>query len=122
MSDDRKVYEFPGKQVNTSWDERLCIHVQECTRARGELFKSGRKPWGEPDRGEPDYLAEVVRRCPTGALTYRRLDGGAEESPADANRVVVSNNGPLYVEGDLRIDGAQDDMPACLGRSRNATM
>jgi len=117
MSDDRKVYEFPGKQVNTSWDERLCVHVQECTRARGELFKSGRKPGGGPGRGEPDYLTEVVRRCPTGALTYRRLDGGAEESPADANRVVVSNNGPLYVEGDLRIDGAEDDMPGVRFRA-----
>ena len=117
MSDDRKVYDFPGKKVNTSWDGRLCIHVQECTRARGELFKSGRKPWGEPDRGEPDYLAEVVRRCPTGALTYQRLDGGPGESPARANRAVVSNNGPLYVEGDLRIDGAQDDMPGVRFRA-----
>jgi CDGSH-type Zn-finger protein/uncharacterized Fe-S cluster protein YjdI len=117
MSDDRKVYEFPGEKVDVAWDGRLCIHVGECTRAKGELFKSKRDPWGEPDRGEPGYVAEVVRRCPTGALTYRRKDGGVEETPLASNKVVVSNNGPLYVEGELRIDGAAEEMPGVRYRA-----
>ena len=78
-----KVYKFEGEKIDASWDERLCIHVSECTRAKGELFKSGRDPWGEPDRGEADYVAEVVRRCPTGALTYERKDGGATPAEGD---------------------------------------
>ena len=107
----KKVYEFEGENIDAVWDGRLCIHVGECTRAKGALFKSGRTPWGEPDRAEPDQVAEVVRRCPTGALTYRRKDGGAEESAPETNTVVISNNGPLYVSGDLKIDGIADDMP-----------
>ena len=50
MSDKRSVYEYEGKQVDTVWDQRLCIHVGERTRAHGELFKSGRDPWGQPYR------------------------------------------------------------------------
>jgi len=111
MSDDKKVYRFQGEMMEVTWDGRLCIRVQECTRAKGALFATGRQPWGQPDRGQPDDVAEVVRRCPTGALTYRRKDDGPEEMAAVANRVTIANNGPLYVEGELRIDGASDDMP-----------
>jgi CDGSH-type Zn-finger protein/uncharacterized Fe-S cluster protein YjdI len=111
MSDKKSVYEYEGKQVDAAWDQRLCIHVGECTRAHGELFKSGRDPWGQPDRGEADYVVDVVKRCPTGALTYKRKDGGEAETPEAANRVVVANNGPLYLSGDLEVQGAAEDMP-----------
>ena len=107
MSGKKKTYKYTGEKIEVTWDGRLCIHVQECTRAKGELFKSKRDPWGEPDRGEPDYVAEVVRRCPTGALTYTRKDGDEEESAPASNTVVVSNNGPLYAEGDLQVDGGR---------------
>jgi CDGSH-type Zn-finger protein/uncharacterized Fe-S cluster protein YjdI len=117
VSKNEKVHRFEGEKIDVSWDARLCIHVQECTRAEGELFESGRKPWGDPDRGEPEYVAEVVRRCPSGALTYTRKDGGAEEAAAPRNVVTVANNGPLYAEGDLRIDGAPDDMPGLRYRA-----
>lgn len=116
MGDEKKVYDFAGEKIDVAWDGRLCIHIQECTRAKGGLFESGRNPWGEPDRGDADYVAQVVRRCPTGALTYRRKDGGAEESAVSNNTVVVANNGPLYVQGELKIDGAKPDMPGVAFR------
>ena len=116
MSSDKKVYPFEGKEIDTTWDGRLCIHVQECTRAKGGLFKSGRKPWGQPDLGEADYVARVVERCPTGALTYSRKGGGAEEKAPAANRIMLANNGPLYVSGELTVDGAKDDMPGAQFR------
>ena len=88
MSEERKLFQFPGKRVDVTWDKRLCIHVQECTRAKGELFAAGRKPWGQPDLGEADYVAEVVSRCPTGALTCRRKDGGpGEKAPSENRRI-----------------------------------
>ncbi len=114
---DEKVFKFDGDKMDVSWDGRLCIHVGECTRAKGELFVSGRKPWGLPDRGEPDYVADVVRRCPTGALTYRRKDGCAEETTPLENVVTLANNGPLYFQGDLRIGGTADDMPGLRFRA-----
>lgn len=116
MGDDRKVFKFDGEKVDVAWDGRLCIHVGECTRAKGELFKSGRQPWGQPDLGEPDYVAEVAERCPTGALVYTRKDG-VEEKAADKNTVLVANNGPLYLQGDLQIDGAEEGMPGVRFRA-----
>ena len=111
MSDESAKTPFPGAQVDVEWDERLCIHVGECGRATGELFVGGRKPWCQPDLVGVEEVVEVVERCPTGALTYARKDGGTQENAAPANTVVVANNGPLYARGDLRIEGAPDDMP-----------
>ena len=117
MSENKQVYDFEGEATDVAWDGRLCIHVSECTRAKGNIFESGRDPWSQPDLAESEYVAEVVRRCPTGALAYRRKDGGADESPAAENTIVVANNGPLYVRGDLVIDGAGHDMPGVRFRA-----
>ncbi len=117
MGNNKKVFKYPGTNMDVSWDKRLCIHVGECTRASGALFQSGRDPWGQPDLGQPDYVAEVVQRCPTGALYVERKDGGKEEVAPRENTAVVSNNGPLYVLGDLRVDGAGDDMPGVRYRA-----
>jgi CDGSH-type Zn-finger protein/uncharacterized Fe-S cluster protein YjdI len=107
---DEQIHEYPGEQVDVQWDGRLCIHVGECGRASGELFVGGRQPWCDPNQGgSADEIVDVVQRCPTGALTYIRKDGAAELAPG-RNQVVIANDGPLYLSGDLDIDGAADDM------------
>lgn len=111
MSDEQSIHEFPGKNVDVHWDGRLCIHVGECGRAENELFAGGRDPWCNPDLvGSVSDVAEVCQRCPTGALTYIRKDGGANELAPGRNQVVVANDGPLYLSGDLSIEGAAEDM------------
>ncbi len=118
MSDaQQSVFTFPGRQMDVTWDRRLCIHAGECTRAAGELFVSGRNPWGEPDRASADEVAEVVERCPTGALVHARRDGGPAEAPPAENVIVVADGGPLYVRGDLRIEGVPGDMPGVRTRA-----
>ena len=115
---DEKVHEYPGEQVDVRWDGRLCIHVGECGRASGELFVGGRQPWCDPDQGgAAAEVVDVVERCPTGALTYIRKDGGSPELAPGRNQVVVTNDGPLYVTGDLSIDGAAEDMPGVRTRA-----
>ena len=117
MSDDRKVFSYPGEKLNVAWDGRLCIHVGECTRASGELFVGGRDPWCQPDLAGAGEVADVVARCPTGALSITHKDGGGMEPTIDSNTITVSNNGPLYVRGNLDIDGAADDMPGVRSRA-----
>lgn len=107
---EEKVHLYTGGAADVAWDERLCIHVGECGRASDELFVGGREPWCEPDRVPVDDALEVVRRCPSGALSVRRKDGGDPERAPPRNTAVVSNRGPLYLRGELRIEGAADDM------------
>ena len=105
-----KKTKFEGAKSDVFWDERLCIHIGECGRADNDLFVGGRKPWCRPDAVGADEVVDVVDRCPSGALTYFRKDGGPGEVADSENVVRVAYNGPLFVRGDLEIDGAAADM------------
>ena len=107
---EKKVFKYDGADADVHWDERLCIHIGECGRAKNELFVGGRQPWCQPDLVSPDEVADVVDRCPTGALTYSRKHGGKGESADAENVVSVMYNGPLYIRGHLEVDGAAEDM------------
>jgi len=108
---------YPGKLIDVEWDERLCIHIGECGYAKGDLFVAGRDPWCEPDVTSLDEIADVVGRCPSGALVYRVKDGTVEETADAENTVQVSYNGPYFIRGDLDIDGASEDMPGIRYRA-----
>lgn len=107
---DNPIKLYSGDQVDVAWDRRLCIHIGECGRSSNALFESGRDPWCQPNVVATADVADVVQRCPTGALTYSRKDDGASEQAPASNTLVVANNGPLYVTGELAIDGAAADM------------
>lgn len=113
---DKDVNEYPGEAIDVVWDGRLCIHVAECGRAKGDLFLAGRQPWCLPDLSAPEAVREVVERCPSGALSYADKTGNAEKAPA-RNHITVSSNGPLFARGDLRIEGAPEDMPGLRFRA-----
>jgi len=105
----KKTYAFDGEDYSVTWNSGLCIHAEECVRADSKLFELHRKPWGQPDLVDGDELDGVVRRCPTGALAYEAQDGSREEHADTENIVTVAANGPLYVRGDLEIEG--DNVP-----------
>jgi CDGSH-type Zn-finger protein/uncharacterized Fe-S cluster protein YjdI len=112
------ITKYPGNDIDVSWDGRLCLHVGECGRAEGEAFVNGRNPWCDPNvGGSANEVAEVCQRCPTGALSYIRKDGGSTELAPGRNTVVVANDGPLYFTGELEIQGAADDQPGVRFRA-----
>jgi CDGSH-type Zn-finger protein/uncharacterized Fe-S cluster protein YjdI len=123
----KTVFEYPGAAATVCWHRRLCIHVGECGRAKGDLFVTGRNPWCQPGLASNEELVEVINRCPTGALTVDSKDGSGVEQPDSENSVTVAYNGPLFVRGNLVIDGAPEDAPGVAfraalcrcGKSRN---
>ncbi len=97
----RKAYR--SEKITVSFDLERCIHSRECVRGLPEVFDAEKRPWIQPDKSDPDRVAEVVMRCPTGALQFERRDGGAEEPVPKENIVAVAVNGPLYVRGNIEI-------------------
>ena len=108
MSEKRHVFESPA--ITVTWSRRRCIHVAECVRGLPAVFQPGRVPWIEPAQAAADRVAEVVRRCPTGALHYERHDGGAAEPVLDENVVVPDPDGPFTLSGDIEVVG-EDGAP-----------
>jgi CDGSH-type Zn-finger protein/uncharacterized Fe-S cluster protein YjdI len=97
----RKAYR--SEKITVSFDLKRCIHSKECVRGLPEVFDTEKRPWIQPDKSGPDRVAEVVMRCPTGALQFERRDGGAEEPAPHENIVALAANGPLYLRGDIEI-------------------
>jgi CDGSH-type Zn-finger protein len=63
-----------------------------------------------PDLEPADKLAEVVQRCPTGALHFKRLDGGAEEAIPEKNTITIVRDGPLNVLGNIEIYNSRGEL------------
>ena len=113
----KETFEYGGERATVSWNGRLCIHVGECGRAKGDLFVGGRTPWCQPDLADDDEVTTVILRCPTGALSVEFADGRVTETAPASNTVNVAYNGPLFVTGDLDIDGAPEDVPGLQYRA-----
>jgi hypothetical protein len=88
------------------------------------VFDPTRRSWIRADLADPIAIAEVVRRCPTGALHYRLVTEELEE-PTHPTVITVAPQGPLLVRGDLVLDTREGPLPetraalcAC-GRTQN---
>lgn len=99
-------HSYEGEKLTVHFDAKKCIHAGECVRGNPAVFNPDNKPWVAPDAAAADAVVATVERCPTGALTYERHDGGASEEPADHNTVSLAPDGPVYLRGDLRVEGA----------------
>ena len=104
---------YSGKLVEITYDRVRCIHARECVHGLPSVFDPEGRPWIHPDEVGPDEIADVVSRCPTGALKCR-IGGVDAEREAAGNSVIVGENGPLYFRGDVVIqepDGTERKEP-----------
>lgn len=108
---EKETIQYSGEEATVSWNGKICIHVGECGRAKGDLFIGGRKPWCDPNLAPGKEVSDVILRCPTGALSVEFADGSHVEKAPEENTVQVAYNGPLFIRGDLEIDEAPGDVP-----------
>ncbi len=97
---------YRGHEVTVLYDARRCLHVAECVRGLPEVFNTDARPWIGPDNADAERVAEIVRRCPTGALHYA-LVGGDEEMGDENTRITPEPNGPLVIRGKLSIETSE---------------
>src|SRR5215216_4572323 len=98
-----RAYSAPG--VRVFYDRGRCLHFAECVRGLPQVFDVAKRPWIQPENASAQRVAEVVRRCPSGALHYR-LEEGPPERPEHPTRVEFVSDGPIKVRGDLSIEVA----------------
>lgn len=91
------------------YDARRCIHFGECVRGLPKVFDVNARPWIQPAKADVERVAEIVARCPSGALHYVLRDGPPEE-PARPTRVHAIAGGPLQLRGDLVIDTSEGEL------------
>ncbi|MFN0299920.1 MAG: CDGSH iron-sulfur domain-containing protein [Burkholderiales bacterium] len=112
-----KIETVGGTKVRIHFDAELCIHSRGCVLARPDVFVPNvAGEWIHPDAATPEAVAELAHQCPSGAITYERLDGGPVEVPPKVNLARVRENGPLAFHGELIIAGQAPCLRATLCR------
>jgi CDGSH-type Zn-finger protein/uncharacterized Fe-S cluster protein YjdI len=117
------VEEVPGKLAVIRFEAKRCIHSRHCVLDRPDVFVPNVEgEWIHPDRATADEIAALALSCPSGAISYRRLDGKPEEAAPLVNLLRVRENGPLAVHAAMVVDGQPTTYRATLcrcGASKN---
>jgi len=117
--------EYKNEDITVSWKPGYCIHATTCYRELIEVFNPRKRPWVNMEGAPTERIIEIVKKCPTRALTYKWNDREKErqfEEEADqsvyeekdedkeAVSIQVMKDGPLVVQGKFEIydsDGNQ---------------
>jgi uncharacterized Fe-S cluster protein YjdI/CDGSH-type Zn-finger protein len=109
---------YRGERITVYYNAQRCLHFAECVRGLHDVFDTNARPWIQPENAEADLVAEVVRRCPTGALHYELTDGPDEQEHGPI-RVEAVERGPLLLRGEMLLQtpaGELRDVRAALCR------
>jgi CDGSH-type Zn-finger protein/uncharacterized Fe-S cluster protein YjdI len=121
MSD--AIEEARGTKVVIRFEAKKCIHSRYCVLGRPDVFAPNvQGEWIHPDRAAPQDIAQIALNCPSGAITYERLDGGENEAPPLVNLVRLRENGPLAFHAPVSIAGEPAGLRVTLcrcGASKN---
>lgn len=87
-------------------NRKICSHAAECVNNLSSVFKLGSRPWINPDASKMNDIIDVVRRCPSGALSYS-IDGVEYRDPKEQRNptVTVLKNGPYHITGGIELIG-----------------
>jgi len=123
-----QIREYRGRNIVVRFDGGKCIHSRNCVLGLPEVFQAGVPgAWIKPEAAAAEQVVATALACPSGAITYERLDGGAQESAPPVNVLRIRENGPLAIHADLRIGetarlratlcrcGASNNKPYCDG-------
>lgn len=125
MSDAAKLHRYESAHATITWDAARCIHAAECVRGLPESFDPEANPWIRPEAADTAALAEVVNRCPSGALRMQYAGGASAMTAPPLNTTQVTPDGPNYVRGNLTLNAGEatvEDTRIALcrcGASRN---
>jgi CDGSH-type Zn-finger protein/uncharacterized Fe-S cluster protein YjdI len=99
--------EARSRDLVLRFDPQRCIHARHCVLGEPEVFRANTPGnWLFPERAMPERIAIVAASCPSGAITYERLDGQPGEQAPAVNVLRVRENGPLAFHANLHIHGA----------------
>ncbi len=114
---------IPGVGIDLVYSAKRCIHARHCVTGLPKVFIANiQGPWIQPAAATTEDLVTVAHMCPSGAIQYRRHDGGAEEAAPPVNLLQLRENGPIGLRAELVLDGEPIGMRAVLcrcGASKN---
>lgn len=118
---EKRRRKYTNGEITVHWNPSACIHATTCYRELIEVFNPRKRPWVNMDGAPTEKIIEIVKKCPTSALTYDWNEPGkisdkpsegaiqADEAAGIEKRkhqpveIRIMKNGPYVVEGDFRV-------------------
>ena len=89
---------YAGKQITIHDNRAVCAHAGVCTERLPAVWRMRQEPWIDPDGGTLADVIDVIKACPSGALSYT-LNGAEERDNQGPCAVTVVKSGPYAVRG-----------------------
>lgn len=97
-----KEREYAGEQLSIYDNRVICSHAGECVGNLPNVFRLGESPWINPDSASVEDIISVIKKCPSGALSYS-VDGEQQRDFDQELEIVITKNGPYNVMGGIEI-------------------
>lgn len=91
---------YVGERIAIHDNRTICAHATTCTADLPGVFKYGGRPWIDPDGGTVEEIVSLIRRCPSGALSYT-IDGTKHDDFGREPEIAVEKGGPYRVVGHI---------------------
>ena len=104
-SDDRvpdKLERYEGRELTVLDNRGVCSHAGYCTAGLPAVWRSAAEPWIDPDGADKAAVVEIIRKCPSGALSYLE-EGQLRTDFHEAAEIQVSRDGPYVVRGGVEL-------------------
>ncbi|GJQ62735.1 MAG: hypothetical protein SCALA702_17880 [Melioribacteraceae bacterium] len=117
-----KTYE--GKEIIINDNRTICSHAAVCVSKLAEVFDVENRPWINADGATAEKIKEVIKKCPSGALTFVEKDKVVTEW-SENETVSFEKNGPYLFQGGIEIENdpqppVNDHYVICrCGKSKN---
>jgi uncharacterized Fe-S cluster protein YjdI len=103
----KRLQTYEGEHITVTFDPNLCTHSARCLAGHPAVFDVRRRKWIDVSAAPADVIARVIDRCPSRALRYTLPDGAAspaaEDEDAAVTVVTLGTDGPLMLEGRIRV-------------------
>ena len=115
---------YTNGEITVHWKPSTCIHATTCYKELIAVFNPRKRPWVNMQGAPTEKIIEIIKKCPTDALTYdwndpskksdKPFDGSGEaieekslqKMAGKPVEIRIMKNGPYVVEGDFRVIGA----------------
>jgi uncharacterized Fe-S cluster protein YjdI len=96
---------YPTSEILVVFDPNLCKQLGACLRGNPAVFDRTRPDWIRPEAASAEAVAEVVARCPSGAL--QAIRPGVRPGtplPSAGVSIAATRNGPIVVKGTVTLE------------------
>jgi uncharacterized Fe-S cluster protein YjdI len=124
---DERDREYTNGEITVIWQPSKCIHATTCYKELREVFDPLKRPWVNMRGAPTERIIEVVRKCPTAALSFRWNDEEKNKAQQESDEKIkqalefsnkprhtpvtiqVMRDGPLVVQGSFEIFNEKGD-------------